>query len=254
MKTDLQKASFGRRIMAWILDAILVCILAVAFAWILSAMLNYETKLDRFNDYCDQYASEYGTSFEYTQEEYSALSEQEQKLYNDAYTALWNDEEVSALWNTVVWMTLMMCSLSTLLAILVWEFAIPLWLGNGQTLCKKMFGIAVMRTHGIKINGVCLFIRSVLGKYAIETMIPVYVAVMWMLGVSGGIGLLLVAALLLTQLIMLAVTRNRCPIHDKLADTVVVDMYSQMIFADDRERLEYQQREAAEEAARQAYF
>ena len=46
-------------------------------------------------------------------------------------------------------------------------------------------------------------------------------------------------ALGLTQVILLAVTRNNSQIHDLLAGTVVVDVSSQMIFRDTEEMIAY---------------
>ena len=41
---ELQKASIMKRLAAWLLDAILVCVLAVGFGVILSAVLRYDAQ------------------------------------------------------------------------------------------------------------------------------------------------------------------------------------------------------------------
>ena len=55
----------------------------------------------------------------------------------------------------------------------------------------------------------------------------------------------LLAALALLQIVLIAATRTNSAIHDILAQTVVVDMESQMIFDSARER-EARRREYAE--------
>ena len=41
---ELQKASIMKRLAAWLLDTILVCVLAVGFGVILSAVLRYDAQ------------------------------------------------------------------------------------------------------------------------------------------------------------------------------------------------------------------
>ena len=55
---------------------------------------------------------------------------------------------------------------------------VPLKLGNGQTIGKKVFGIGVMRVDGVQLTTIQLFIRTILGKFTLETMIPVYIVLM----------------------------------------------------------------------------
>ena len=124
---------------------------------------------------------------------------------------------------------------------------------------KKIFGLAVMRTNGVRIRGVSLFIRTFLGKYVVETMIPVLIGLLIIfnaIGIMGGpgiIGLIMVLILFVAEIVLVAVSKTNSMIHDFVSDTVVVDMASQMIFDDEQSMIEYKQRKAAEEAARSPY-
>ena len=60
-------------------------------------------------------------------------------------------------------------------------------------------------------------------------------------------------AILIAEGALLAVTKERCMIHDKLANTVTVDIASQMIFNTPEDLLAYKQKVAAEKAASQPY-
>ncbi len=116
------------------------------------------------------------------------------------------------------------------------EFVVPLFLKNGQTLGKKIFGIAVMRTDGIRISPLILLIRTLLGKYTIETMTPILVVFLTVFAGLGYIGLVALAGLALLQILLMAFTKTNSAIHDVLARTVVVDLASQMIFDDEQHK------------------
>ena len=56
-------------------------------------------------------------------------------------------------------------------------------------------------------------------------------------------GTIVLVGLLIIQLVMLCVTKNRNVIHDLLAGTVVIDVFSQKIFKDQEALLEYIKKE-----------
>ena len=66
-------------------------------------------------------------------------------------------------------------------------------------------------------------------------------------------GTLLLGALLVTQILIMALTRNNSLIHDLLAGTVVVDVASQMIFRDTQDLIDYKKRLSREQSDRQTY-
>ncbi len=254
MDFRIQKASMLKRISAWMLDAILLLVLITGIASVISWAVDMSGHNQQLDDLYAKYEQAYGVEFQMTEEEFLAMTRAEKDQYELAYEALVKDQEVLRVYNLVINLTLVITSLSVLAGYLILEFAVPLWLKNGQTIGKKVFGIAVMRTNSTKINGICLFIRTVLGKCTIETMIPVMVAVMLLLGLVGMDGTFVVMGLVVVQIAMLILTANRCAIHDKLADTVAVDLASQMIFDSEEAMIEYKKRVAAEEAQNKPYF
>lgn len=242
-----------KRVSAFLFDGILLCVIVVAFAYLLSMVLGY----DRYNQALDegyaQYEGLYGVQFDISAEEYDTMTPEARQRYDEAYTALIADEDVLYTYNMVINLTLVITTLSILLGFLALEFAVPVMLGNGQTLGKKIFGICLMRTDGVKMNTMQLFVRTVLGKFTIETMIPVYILLLIFFNSVGLGGTLVLAALLVVQIAVLAVTRTNSLIHDLLAGTVVVDYASQRIFRNTEELIEYTKRVHAEKAARQSY-
>lgn len=250
---DLQKASLLKRVSAWLLDAILLVILVTGIAVLIASVTGFDGYLEQYTSALTAYEEQYDIQFNMTQDEYNALSEQERAVYDEAYQALISDQDAMYAYNMVVNLALLIVSLSILIAYLVLEFIIPLLLGNGQTLGKKVFSIAVIRTNGVKIAPVALFVRTFLGKYTVETMLPVLVILLLLTGSGGMVALVVLAALLITQAVMLIVTHTNALIHDKLADTVTVDMASQMIFATEEDLLNYKKKVAAEKAEHQTY-
>lgn len=257
MNTDFQKASLGKRFSAWLFDMILLATVVVLFGFILSNILNYDSYYDSLERACIKYETQYGIDFEITQDAYLAMDEAEQtayrQAYDKAYEALIADEETMRTYSMVVNLAMIIASIGVLLGYLVMELLVPLLFKNGQTLGKKIFGIGVMRTDSIQLTTVQLFIRTVLGKYAVETMIPVYVIILLFLGTMGVVGIALVVGLMIAQVICLFAGGEGRSIHDRLAGTVVVDLASQRIFRNSQELIDYTEKVHAEQARHQDY-
>ena len=362
---DIQKASLTKRLVAFILDAILFAVLAVGFAWLIGLACNYDMHLDcnvatqeayttyykraygvdfsktreeldeagqaKWDQYAEQfsnavssdvavkisleellayqskYVKSHGVDLFLKQEEYDALSDDQKaqwliaynacqeelklnygenailmkpisyvisfeekhdvnltasasekagfstevlnrwiKAYNKCDKALSTDLSYSARMMKLLGFTLTMVSLGILLSMLVLEFAIPLFFKNGQTIGKKVFGVAVMHENGVKVNTITLFIRTFLGKYAVETMCPALLVLM--LFTSNAITSVIVMALLIIfELVIFIWKKETRPfIHDVFAKTVCVDLASQMIFETEAEMLAFRRNAYAE--------
>ena len=253
MVYDLQKASMWKRFAAWLFDSILVGILVVGIAFLLSSVLGYNDYSDAVSDTYDRYEAEYGVSFDVSQEEYRSWTPEQRQKYDLAYEKLTSDEAAMYAYNMVVNLTMVIASLSILLAVFILELVVPLIFKNGQTLGKKIFSLCVVRGDCVRMNTMQLFVRTVLGKFTIETMVPIYILLMLFWGITDLTGTLILFTLLLVQLILLIVTRKNQAIHDLLAGTAVADYSSQMIFGSEAELIELQKRIAAEKAANQIY-
>jgi len=253
MVSDLQKAGIWKRIAAWMFDGILIGILAVGLGVLLSGLLGYDAHSDALDAAYARYESEYGVVFEISQEEYLAQTPEQRTRYEEAYEALTEDEKAVYHYNMVMNLSLVVTTLSIFLAIFVWEFLLPLWFGNGQTLGKKIFGLCLVRNDCVKMNTMQLFARTILGKFTIETMIPVYILLMLFWGTLDLTGTLMLLSLAVAQAACLLLTRNHAAIHDLLAGTAVVDLSSQTIFRSTEDLIAFQKKVAAERAARQPY-
>ena len=250
---DLQRASMWKRISAWLLDAILLCIIATLMAFVLAAVTNYDGYSEQLDARYTYFEEQYGVSRNLTQDQVNAMTNEELANLTAASDAIAADEEAVYAYNMMLQLIIIMTSFGILLGYVVLEFAVPMVLGNGQTIGKKVFSLGVMQQNGVRVNGVCMFIRTVLGKYAIETMIPVMMVLMLFFGTIGTVGWIIVGAIGIVQVALLITTRERCMIHDKLANTVTVDLPSQMIFKTQEDLIAYKEKVAAEKAANQVY-
>ena len=104
-----------------------------------------------------------------------------------------------------------------------------------------------MREDGVKLTSVLLFTRAILGKYTVETMLPVFIVLSVYWGLMGIVGTVVLIGLLILQIILLVTTKERKVLHDMLAHTVTVDFASQMIFDTPEAMLEYKKRIHAEQ-------
>ena len=253
MNYDLQKASFMKRAAAFLLDIILVVVLATGIGMVLSAALKYDTYNEALAQCQASYEAKYEVSFDITNADYAAMTEAEQKYLDEAYADFAKDEVAIYNYNMVINLSLVILSLAVLIAYLLLEFAVPLVLGNGQTVGKKMFAIAVMKDNGVKINAVSLCIRTLLGKYTFETMIPLLLILMIFWNAIGIVGPIVIFGILIIQVVLMITSKTNATIHDKLSQTVVVDMQSQMIFNTEQEMRAYKARLHEEQVKKQPY-
>ncbi|MDE7406145.1 MAG: RDD family protein [Clostridiales bacterium] len=266
---ELRKIGIVRRASAALLDVILLVVLTTGFMFILSLICNYSAneKLSyKYHDewegfrkaYVAEVAEYYGYDYKTTGNNYTITKDGKKsslsalmtslsdskgqdaatKAAYDASLELTPAEKVNWQSEYVYNLLFMMTSIGLLLAYITLEFVLPIIFKNGQTVGKKVFGICLIRPNCVKINNLSLFARTILGKYAIETMFPVLLVFLFIFGGIGILALILLAALALLNIVLFFATKNRTPIHDLLACTVAADMRVQMIFQTEDELVE----------------
>lgn len=257
MSAEISKAHLGRRAAAWVLDMMLLMMLSVGAMFGLMTLLDQQTYYTTYLTACETYMQEYGIPSEMTQEEYEKMTQAERESYEAAVLqadqALKEDAQAMNAFSMFVQTSLLSISLGILAAVLVTEFVVPLLLKNGQTLGKKAFSIGVVRTDGVKANIWQLLVRALLGKYSIETMVPVFLCLMLLVNMMDITGVIVMGGLLLLQLIVCYTSKTNALIHDLLAGTVVVDLNTQRVFATTDDLIAHVQRMQADRAARQDY-
>ncbi|MBO5324194.1 MAG: RDD family protein [Oscillospiraceae bacterium] len=253
MNPDIQRANMWKRISAAFLDLILLVILITGIALLLSQIVNYNSYVTALNDGYAKYEEMYDVEFGLDQDAFDALSKEEQDRYMEASNAMDQDEEVIYAYDMTINLSFLIISVSIFLGYLILEFFVPMLFGNGQTIGKKMFSLALMRTDSVKLTNFALFVRSMLGKCTIETMVPAMLFMAMLVAPIGMIAPTIILGLLAVQIGLLVSSRNRACIHDLMAVTVVIDHSSQMIFETADDLMEHKKQLAAEEAQRQDY-
>ena len=227
---DMQRASLLKRISALILDFIILTILSTFFIFLISFITKYDSYNTHLNECYSKYEKQYGVEFSISSDEYYGYSEEERALYDEAYNALINDEDTILTYQKVVNLSLLSVSLGVFFAFIIAEFIIPIFFKNGVTIGKKVFSLCLMRRGGWRVNNTSLFIRAILGKYTIETMVP-----------------------LLILMMVFFSSKDHLAIHDLLADTVVVDYMSQYIYETEEDVIERKKELAKEKAEKSLY-
>lgn len=250
---DLQKASMWKRISAFLFDAIMMSMLAILLALILSSALHYDSHQALFNEAYQRYYDEYGLNDELLATDPASLTAEQTAQIDAASRAIAADPDAVHAYSMVINLQVLIVTFALLITFLLWEFAVPLLLGNGQTLGKKIFGVGVMHLDGVQVGHVALFVRAILGKYAVGTMPYAMCALYVFSGVGSPLFLLIGLVLLVVQALMLILSRENALLHDKMAFTVTVDLASQMIFRTRDELIAYKKKLHAEKAAAQDY-
>ena len=263
MSISLQKANFWKRISAYILDFILTVILTTGAALAVSAIVKYDACLEAYQArqevFLQQIEDKHDINLQITEEEYNALSQEEKEAYDKAKgialqeldELLKADSEFMALHSKIFSLVLTISCISVLIGVAGAYFIVPLFLKNGQTLGKKVFGLAVMRTNCVKISNPILFVRSIVGLYAMETMFPIFLFIMVLFGMLNIVGIIVLALFFILQIGVMIATQTNSSIHDLLSDTVVVDFASQQIFDSEEELIAYKQKKHEEEVKNQ---
>ena len=250
---DLQKASLTKRLSAYILDFFIVVLLAVGFMVLMYDIVDYDSKANELTSYHVEYEEKYGIDSKLSKDEIAQLPKAEQDKYTAAEVEWQADERVRNVYSDLINLILLNTVISLFLAYMICEFIVPLVLKNGQTVGKKVFNIAIMRVDGVKVSPLQLFVRGVIGKFTIETIIPMLLATMVLMQIMPAVALVVLLLLLLLQIAVMIISKTNSAIHDLLAVTVAVDLESQRIFESEAAMLEYKLKLAADKAAEAPY-
>lgn len=237
--TDIQRGSVLKRISALLLDLILLACISVGVIFLVAKIINYDSHIDKMQAKYQYYEETYDVKFNITQEELENLTEEERAHYDEVEEIIKADKEFTKEYNLVVNLTLIMITVGVMISILITDFVIPLIFKNGQTIGKKVFGLCLVKKNSVRMKKIQLFVRTLLGKFALELMVPIYIIIMFYFGLMGLLGLIILLGLGLAQLLLLIFTQYRTVIHDLLSQTVVADMSSQMIFDTEDELIDF---------------
>ena len=188
---ELKKIGIVKRASAWLLDAILLAVLATGIIWVISLICRFEAQsalLTQYNQQLNDFQEAHGKAvaehygYTYSVDEDGVLtvtkggreasfddvirelvnSEGKDEAVKAAYDAYLNlpINEFVAQYRLVSNLLFMMVTLGLLIAYMVLEFLVPLLMKNGQTIGKKIFGIGLVRPDCVKMPAFALFART----------------------------------------------------------------------------------------------
>ena len=253
MYTDIQRVNMFKRISAYLFDLILTACLVAGLGALMSNALHYDSYVQQLDAAYEKYEQMYDVDLSISTGDYDAMTPEEQEQYmercNQVIDALNQDEEAIAAYGMTINLTLVIVGGSLLIAMGLLEFVVPLLFKNGQTLGKKIFGIGLMRKDCVKVTPFMMFVRTILGKYTLETMIPALIIVgTFVFGNGGMVGIMILSTIVVLQFMLPLMMKKRTGLHDLMACTVPVDLQSQMIFDSAEARDEFEKRLQEEEA------
>lgn len=207
------------------------------------------------------FETENDLTYDISEEDYNALDEETRKKYdsiNGRIDSIGNAKSIYAKELKYTYSLIpLMVSIGVFLSVLIFEFIIPVAFKNGQTIGKKVFGLAVMHTNGVRVRPFSMFVRSILGMYVFEMMVPIYLILMAFFYhvLSGYIAIGVIVAIVILQIAVFAYTfkSTASVLHDLIARTVCVDFSSQMIFDSEEELMEFKKAQQNELAERDEY-
>jgi uncharacterized RDD family membrane protein YckC len=221
MNMSIIKAKIGKRILAGVIDQILLFIITFAlFYYPMKSLYSDVFDVPAMREENYELMEEYGLVYEDDSGEYQ-LTKDGSDASSEAYQNYLADQryiDLKSKENTLVFIEM---TSSLFISETVLFLIIPLLLRNGQTLGKKMVGIILVDDNYIKVKFLNVFLR--------------YITIL----VLGSILSLLTYGipLFLTFILMLVSKDNRT-IHDYLSATRVIEK-EQLHFASPQERIDY---------------
>jgi len=218
----MNRHPFLKRAFAGAIDVLLIAILTVFIAMPMSKLTGFESARADVGAVSARIKEESGISADLTPQEYQNLTDEQIQKYEAGWIEYFNEEENIRTYNRMVVGSYLTVLGSILVAVLILELAIPLFLGDGQTLGKKMMGLVVIRMSGEQVDTLGIIARALLGKYLVEIAVPVFTVLAIYNGNSSGRSSFMIVGLFLAQAACMGLTRERRLIHDFLSGTRVV--------------------------------
>ncbi len=246
---DIQRAAFSKRIFAFLADIVIGGLLLTGLYMLMSTVLNIDKYSEKYKAVRTSYEEQYGVTFGLDRESFEKLTEEEKKVYTDAVDAMNGDGEANKAIRTAYRLSFGIFAAGIVVTTLLLEFIVPLFTKDGRTPGKLLFGLGVMRKNCLRMSAPVSFVRGVIGKGVFELALPAVIIVTVFSNVTGIFGIIMLAVFLILETVALVKSGGSSALHDVLADTVVIDWHSQMIFntVEEREAFELERKKITEE-------
>ena len=224
---DSRPAKPVKRIAAWIVDMILMLVVATGIAWLVSLCYGY----DNYNSIIEQKYVEYGLKYESSEEpgKYIYCDYPSDKDCQDKWEKCKNDPEFYKAYEMRVKGGPIILATSLSLTLLIFEGILPICLKHGRTIGMRFFGVGYVTEDGIEPPVSSILVRFIFGKLILGGLIPLF-SLMYIINGSG-FGLVGIIALILyfgVNGYLLVFTKEKRYIHDYIARMRPVDNDNQI--------------------------
>lgn len=246
-------APVSRRFGAGMFDLIILIIIATGLVLLCNCVFGYDSLFTQYEKDIERIEREYGISLDITGNEYAGLSEQQMRRYDEAYDALISETSITENYQKLIKTIVLSITIALFLAYTITDIVLPIVFREGRTLGKKLFGLCLISYNQVRVSNYQIVSRALLGKFAVETMVLAYSAVLLLFNKIGIAQLVLVTALFMAQVGFFLFGGNRRLLHDVLAQTVVADYATQKIYESYDSLLDAKKEQAALEAEHAEY-
>jgi uncharacterized RDD family membrane protein YckC len=223
---SIQNAGIFQRLIAFLVDAILVFFLHFTFSLaVISPVSNQFGYQQLVTDYNAQLV-EFHLG-EYSLEDGSFIMYNMDEIDEADLQAFYDDPEAKEISTRKFIFDFVQVSVGLLLAELVVLMLMPLLLKNGQTLGKKLMRLGLVDNQGLKVKPINVVMRFLIGWFVFETALSLIMTMF--------VGLPL---FILISALMALLTRNKRALHDIIGSTIVVNLDKMILFETTEERKE----------------
>jgi uncharacterized RDD family membrane protein YckC len=222
----LNLANPWKRFAAWILDFILLATIAVGVTWLCSIIFNFTEENAKLYSYYEQYGV-------YTVTDGVGAFCETDANYSNECAAMWtnfgNDASAVGQYQKVVSLTFIMLTIGVFVSTTIIYLVFPLIFRNGQTIGKKVMGVALLSKDEIQVSTFQVVTRYLIGNFTIMLMLPI---MLLLVAIYFNWGLILTLpgiAIELGNIVAIMVTKNKQNIPDLIARTIPIDISSQII-------------------------
>ena len=250
-----------KRFGAWVIDIILVIIVATGIALFTSMIYGY----DNYNNVCHEKEIQYGVyvessegTFEYENKKYVLVTEIESISKEEATqrkTALYQDIEYREAYSKRSVGQVIIVTTGIVVSLTIFEFIVPLILKHGRTVGMRFFDIGYVTEEGIEVNVRTLFVRFLFGKLVVGALIP-YSGLMLSILMPTYytfVGLVALIGVPVLNILLLCITPEKRGIHDFLAKCVPVDNSCQIYFDNVEDLVKAKKEEKANKTEKKYY-
>lgn len=220
-------AAAHKRFAAFFIDLVVFILLLTGVTWIVGDIAGY----NRNAELLEEKYVEHGIYIVDEKTNEYIFCDTTQKVCQDGWVTFNKDEEACKYYDKSVELTTLILTISVFVTYAALEFVVPLLFKNGQTIGMFILKIGLVSNDGVRVNHKQMFVRFIIGKYIVATMIPIYGLIFLFFNLYGGLlGLIAFASILGIDLLMTLASPKKAGIANSISSCYACDLDTSMIY------------------------